>query len=94
MNKWRRARVITLRQQRGGTFVLLLDGVELDRGQRFKVTMSSRCGRCGCEPPTFAPRGYPGAMAMCEACIVEVLSVMAFAAESALESGGQRNGQG
>lgn len=94
MSKWVRARQITLRQLRDGWFGLMLDGRELDRTHRFRSSFFEQCGRCGGDPPTFVPKGDPGLMAMCEACIVEVLSVMAFAAESAIEQRGPRNGQG
>lgn len=94
MSRWEQARRITLEQAEGWWFAVLIDGREPDPANRFRSSFFERCGRCGADPPTYVPKGDPGLMAMCEACIVEVISVMVFAAESAIERRGSRNGQG
>lgn len=85
---------MTLRPLRDGWFALMLDGRELSDRQRFRLTLFEECGRCGKGPPTYVPYGDSGLMAMCEGCIVDVLSVMVFAAESAIEKRERGNGQG
>lgn len=80
-------------ERRGQRYwVLTVDGKQ--RGnQGFRRTAFEPCFRCGSKPPTYIPQQDGRAVAMCEPCIVEVLSSMYMSAEWAMNIRGKRNGQ-
>lgn len=86
-------RRLRLKRQGQRAWVLTLNGKQTGR-QGFKRTAFEPCFRCGGRPPTYIPQGDGRAVAMCEPCIVEVLSAMYMSAEWSMNIGGKRNGQG